>query len=166
MQAGSRLPTGLGLARGKACIARSLLLGSECGLPFRLLGSLTDEFRGGTLPCSKSFSLAFGLGCKTGYFPLTDPHVSRLNDGLSGSLPREDRRIVSCGACPEPGECGLPRLGGRLKTIDELVGFELTHVHSLYAPRLSRGGEKQMKPLLRGSGFETRQRQMSQAQAA
>ena len=114
MQAGGGLPTGLGLSGSKACVARRLLLGSECNLPFRLLGSLADEFRRGTLPCSQGFSFALSLGRQTGYSPLADPHVARLNDGLSGGLPCEDDRIIRGRACPEAGERSLPRFGGRL----------------------------------------------------
>ncbi|WP_238296387.1 hypothetical protein [Methylobacterium soli] len=62
-------------------------------------------------------------------------------------MPRENNRVISRGTSPEPGYCGLPGLGGGLETVDDLVGFELTHVHSLCAPRLSAGGEKSMKPL-------------------
>jgi hypothetical protein len=106
------------------------LLGSERSLPFCLLGSLADEFRRGALPCSQGFSLALSLGRQTGYFPLGEPHVSRLNDSLPRSLPREDGQIISGRARSKPGERSLPRFGGRLKTVNELVGFEVTHVHS------------------------------------
>jgi hypothetical protein len=145
--AGVDLPAGLGLAGGKACIARSLLFGSEGSLPFGLLGSLTDEFRRDTLASRKSLSLALGLFRQTGDLPLGDAHFPRLNDCAPRGLSCKDGRIVGSRARLESSECRLPCLGSRLKTIDKLIGFELTHVYSLCAPRLSRGSEKQMKPL-------------------
>ena len=141
------LPASLGLAGGKASIARCLLLGSQCNLPFRLLGGLTDEFGLRTLSRGKCLGLTLSLSCQAGYLPLGDAHFSRLNDSTPRRLSREDGRIISCRARPEPGEVRLSRFGDRFETINELVGFELTHVHSLCAPRRSRGGEKQMKPL-------------------
>jgi hypothetical protein len=115
-------------------------------LPLHLLGSLTGSLGHLPLPRSERFSLTFGLSCKASQLPLVDPNLSRLNDCSPRSMPCENNRVIGCGAGPEPGYCGLPGLGGGLKTVDDLVGFELTHVHSLCAPRLSAGGEKQMKP--------------------
>jgi len=121
------------------------LLGSERGLPLCLLGGLTGNFGRLALPRSKGLSLALGLECETG--PLVAPNLSRLDDSSPCSLPCENNWVIRCGTCPEPGYRGLARLRGGLKTVNELVGFELAHVHSLCAPRLSAGGEKQKKPL-------------------
>jgi hypothetical protein len=115
-------------------------------LPLHLLGSLTGSLGHFALPRSKSLSLALGLSCKASYLSLADTNLSRLNDSSPRSPTRENNRVVGCGARPEPGYCGLPGLGGGLKTVDDLVGFELTHVHSLCAPRLCAGGKKSMKP--------------------
>jgi hypothetical protein len=101
-QAFANLPARLGFAGGKACIARSLLLGSECSLTFYLLGGQTDEFGLRALPRRKIFRLALGFSGKTGCFPLADPDFPRLNEGLPIGLPREDSRIIRCRACPEP----------------------------------------------------------------
>jgi len=79
------------------------LLGSECGLPLCLLGGLTGSFGRPALPRSKRLSLALGLGCKAGHFPLVDPNLSRLNDSSPRCLPCENNRVIGCGACPEPG---------------------------------------------------------------
>ncbi len=107
-------------------------------MPFCFFGGLADEFRRGTLLCGQGFSLALSFPCQAGYVPLVDPHLSCLNDGLPRGLPCENGRIIQCRACPEPGECGLPCFGNCLKTINKLVCFELSHEHSLCAPRLSR----------------------------
>jgi len=96
------LPARLGLSGGKARIARSLLLGSECSLTFHLLGGQTHEFGLRVLPRRKIFHLALGFSDNTGFFPLLDPDFPRLNEGLSIGLPREDSRIIRCRACPEP----------------------------------------------------------------
>jgi hypothetical protein len=124
------LPAGSRLAGSKACVARRLLFGGECSLPFFLLDSLTSDLGLGALPCSKSLSLTPGLRGETGRFPLGAPCVSRLNDSLSRGLPCEDGWIISGRASPEPDECGLPRLGDGLETINKLVCSELTHVYS------------------------------------
>ena len=136
--AGTGLAPGLGLAGREARVARGLLLGGEGRLPLGLLGGLPDEVRRGTLAGRQGFRFALGLGGVTGDVPFGDPHVAGLDDGLPRSLPRENRRIISRRARPEPGKGRLPRQGDRLEAIGELIGFELTHVDSLCAPRLGR----------------------------
>jgi hypothetical protein len=143
------LPPSFGLASRKACIARSLLLGSECDLLLYLLGGQTSDFGLCARPCSKSFSLTLSLSGEAGHFPLVNPHFSRLDESLAFGLPCDDSGIINSRACPEAGKCGLPRLGGCLKTINELVCFKLTHVNSLSAPGSESRSKKQMKPLPR-----------------
>jgi hypothetical protein len=149
LQAGIGLPAGLGLAGGKARITRSLLLSCKSNLPLYLFGSLSGDFGLRTLLCCKSFRLTLGFRSTTGCFSHGGPRLSCLNESLPLGLPCEDSRVIRCGACPKPIKSDLPRFGGLLKTIDKLDCFELTHVHSLCAPQLSFGGEKQMKPLPR-----------------
>ncbi len=96
------LPPGFGLASGEACIARSLLLGSECDLPLCLLGSQTSDFGLCALPRRKRFSLTLSFSDKTSCFSLVGSHFPRLDEGLPLGLPRKDSRIISCRACPEP----------------------------------------------------------------
>ena len=115
-------------------------------MPLHLLGSLTGSLGRLALQRSEGFSLAQSLSCKASYLSLADPNLPRLNDSSPRSMPCENNRVIGCGARLKPGECSLPGLSDGLKTVDDLVGFELTHVHSLCAPRLSAGGEKQMKP--------------------
>jgi len=99
-----------------------------------------------TLPLSQSFSLPLRLRGDASQLALVGSHLARLDDGAPRGLPCEDSRVVDGRACPKMGDCGLPRFRSSLKTVNELIRFELTHVQSLCAPRLSAGGEKKMKP--------------------
>jgi hypothetical protein len=92
----------LGLAGSKACVARSLLLGSKGSLPFYFFGGQPNEFDLRALLCGKIFRFALGFSGKTGCFPRVDPDLPRLNEGLPPGLSRENGRIISCRACPEP----------------------------------------------------------------
>ncbi|GJE43125.1 hypothetical protein AEGHOMDF_2304 [Methylobacterium soli] len=116
-------------------------------MALHLLGGLTGSLGRLALQRSEGFSLALSLSCKASYLSLADPNLPRLNDSSPRSMPCENNRVIGCGARPKPGYCGLPGLGGGLETVDDLVGFELTHVHSLCPPRLRASGEKSMKPL-------------------
>jgi hypothetical protein len=149
LQCGAELSANLGFAGGEARIARCLLLGSQCGLALRFLGSLTGELRLGAHARSKGLGLALSFSCQTGDLTLADPDFPRLDHSLPRSLPCENSRIISCRARPEPGEGGLTCLGSGLEAIDELDSFELTHVHSFISITAGPDGEKQMKSLLR-----------------
>jgi len=62
--------------------------------------------------------------------------------GPLGRPVKRDSGIVRCRVRLEQGRLGLPRLGGRLETINELVRFEATDEYSLRAARLSQDDQR------------------------
>ena len=154
------------LAGRESRVACRLLFGGAGNLLLRLLGGQTVGLGLGAGLCGLDLSLTLDLGGQTNGFPFGRPQVPGLDDRAPRGLPSEDDRIIGRRACPEPGQCGLPRSGRLRETIDEVIGFQRLHELSVGAPDVSPGGETWMKPLRGRNGFEARHEWTRETQAA